>query len=257
MKMNCSNCGGKALCKEPCPRAGKLKTLCVHCSGSALCKPPCANAGKRKYYCVDCCSVALIQRPALCAAHCTNSDHPKAFCKQCDGSLLCVVCEFFIVKRKGNKCSRCNPKGCIKSREREKPMAAQLEIWAERGLIPLYDYWNKQNLLVDPLQCGHFKADFFFDFQMGVLMLEFDEYQNMFQNKRCELLRMLQMALGYGGRHVIFIRYNPNAFKVKGKRFKIKGQDRPKQLLDLLQAGARHEYGGHFITVHYVCYDSG
>jgi hypothetical protein len=181
--------------------------------------------------------------------------YPKAFCKQCDGSLLCVVCEFFIVKRKWRKCVGCNPKDCIKSRGREKPMAAQLGIWAERGLIPPYAYWKKEN--VDSMACGRFTADFSFDFQSGgLLMLEFDELQNRFQNKRCDLLWMLKLAHGYDQRPVTFIRYNPSAFKVKGKRFKIKGQDRQKQLLDLLRAGARNEYTGHFIIVHYLFYDN-
>jgi len=87
-------------------------------------------------------------------------------------------------------------------------------------------------------------------------MLEFDELQNRFYNKRCELLWMLKLAHGYDQRPVTFIRYNPSAFKVKGKRFKIKGQDRAKLLLDLLRAGARNEYAGRFITVHYLFYNN-
>jgi hypothetical protein len=136
-------------------------------------------------------------------------------------------------------------------------MAAQLKIWAERGLIPLYDYWSKENLLVDSMACGRFTADFFFDFQSGgLLMLEFDELQNRFYNKRCELLWMLKLAHGYDQRPVTFIRYNPSAFKVKGKRFKIRGQDRAKLLLELIQAWARREFTSNFITVHYICYNN-
>jgi hypothetical protein len=67
---------------------------------------------------------------------------------------------------------------------------------------------------------------------------------------------MLQMAFGYGGRPLVFIRFNPDPFKIKGKTFRISRFDREEKLLDLLQAGLYYEDMEHLITIHYICYNN-
>jgi hypothetical protein len=96
-------------------------------------------------------------------------------------------------------------------------MAFKLNLWSDDKLISPYTTWNKQNLMADPPQCGKFRADFLYEWPLGVLILEFDENQHKDYDQRCELVRMFEMAHGYGGRPVAFIRYNPDAFKVLGK----------------------------------------
>jgi hypothetical protein len=135
-------------------------------------------------------------------------------------------------------------------------MAFTLNSWAGSYLIPVYDAWNKRNAQASPPQCGTFRADFLYEWPRGVLILEFDEFQHKHENKRCELVRMLKMAFGYGGRPVTFIRYNPDAFKIKGQTQRTTKATRESALLDLLQAGLYFEDFSNLITIHYVCYNN-
>ena len=135
-------------------------------------------------------------------------------------------------------------------------MAFKLDSWAEDYVIPPCDLWNKRNPQADPLQCGTFRMDFLYEWPRGILILEFDEFQHKHEDPRCELVRMYKMAHGYGGRPVSFIRYNPDAFKIKGQTQRTTKATREAALLELLQAGLYYEDFDNFITIHYICYDN-
>ena len=197
----------------------------MSCGGSALCPPSCSNAGKLK---------------TCCAIH--------------GGSRLCVGCHFIIVNRVGGMCETCAPVAHRQARTREARMAATLDDWARDDLIPRYTLWNKQNPMADPAQCGKYRVDFVFQHAIGVVLLEYDEQMHADRVLRCELVRQAEVALGYGGLPVHWIRFNPDAFKVGGATRVTKRAERETELLKQLERALSHADYEHPIKVMYICY---
>ena len=93
-------------------------------------------------------------------------------------------------------------------------MAATIRGWFKAcALTTLWSYWNKTNAEADPAQCGRYRADFVIeiDSEQRVVILEYDEHAHSDYPISCELKRQGELALGYGGRPVHIVRYNPDA----------------------------------------------
>lgn len=159
------------------------------------------------------------------------------------------------VKKSGGMCRTCAPVAARQSRTREARMAATLDEWYKKGLIPKYTLWNHRNPQADPVQCGVYRVDFVFERDEGVLLLEYDEQMHSDRDRRCELVRQANCSLGYGGRPVHWIRFNPDAFKIDGKTRVTTRKERETKLLKLIQSAVEQADYDHFITVDYVCYD--
>ena len=108
--------------------------------------------------------------------------------------------------------------------------------------------------MADPAQCGRYRPDFVFEWAEGVLLLEYDERMHSDRIQRCELVRMAEASLGYGGRPVFWIRYNPDAFKVAYKTLRTSIKQREAVLLKMLQDMIGDADYDHIMTVCYVCY---
>ena len=87
------------------------------------------------------------------------------------------------------------------------------------------------------------------------MILEYDERMHSDREQRCELVRMAEVSLGYGGRPVHWIRYNPDAFKVDGSTLATSRKKRETILLKMLQDMIGDADYDHFVTICYVCYD--
>ncbi len=135
-------------------------------------------------------------------------------------------------------------------------MAATLEKWASAGHIPMYDRWNKRNPMADPVQCGIYRPDFVYEWAEGVLVLEFDEQMHSDRVKRCELVRMAAVSSGFGARPVIWIRFNPDPFKVNGSTLTTTRKTREKILLKMLRDTIGNADYDHVMTICYLCYDN-
>ena len=220
--------GGYKICPAFCPtNAFRSKAQCLsgH-GGSALCQPPCVNAGALKRRCVS-----------------------------CNGSQLCNTCFKTVISKKGDVCRTCLPVPAQQARSREARMAASLNEWADQGHIPKYSLWNRRNPSADPVQCGGFRVDFVFELAESVLILEYDEGMHADRDRRCELVRQANCSLGYGGRPVHWIRFNPDAFKVAGVTRTTTRKEREIELLKQIQIGLANADYDHFITLVYLCYD--
>ena len=134
-------------------------------------------------------------------------------------------------------------------------MACTLQEWAEQGLAPRFTLWNKRNPSADPAQCGRYRVDFVFEWEEGVVLLEYDEQMHSDRDRRCELVRQAEVSLGYGGRPVHWIRFDPDAFKVGGETRVTRRKEREAVLLAVLQRALGIADYDHFITVDYICYD--
>lgn len=151
-------------------------------------------------------------------------------------------------------CKVCDPSSKTQARTRESKFSETLLAWAKAGLIPKYDLWNKINPTADQAQCGRYRPDFVYEWAEGVLLLEYDEQMHSDRVKRCELVRMAEVSLGYGGRPVFWLRYNPDAFKVVSKTLRTSIKQRESVLLKMLQDMIGDADYEHFMTICYVCY---
>ncbi len=170
--------------------------------------------------------------------------------------MLCVSCKLAIVPKRGGVCKTCAPSASCRSRIREARMAAQLEAWAKQGLLPAVARWNKSNPQADPVQSGLYRVDFVFESQCRVVALEYDERMHADRDRRCELVRMGKASVGYGGRPVHWVRFNPDAFKVGDATRRTVAKERDAVLLRVLQEAVCGGDDGFAIVVHYVCYDN-
>lgn len=133
-------------------------------------------------------------------------------------------------------------------------MAGVLNTWAAKDLIPAYTTWNRQNPMAVPAQCGRYRPDFIYELPTSVVMCEFDENQHCAYTLRCELLRMAEVSLGYGGCPVHWVRYNPDVFRVYGKKVEVSDATRHGVVLEQLQRVVADRGFEYLITVTYVCY---
>ena len=134
-------------------------------------------------------------------------------------------------------------------------MAAKLDEWAEQGLIPKYNHWNKSNSFANPVQCGRYRVDFVFELEAAVLLLEYDEEMHTDREKRCELVRQAEVSMGYGDMPVHWIRFNPDDFTISGVIQPVSSKDREPGLLKLIQAAVASPDYDNLITIDYMCYD--
>ena len=105
------------------------------------------------------------------------------------------------------------------------------------------------------MQNGRFRPDFSFVSGDGVVLLEYDEHMHETYAKRCELVRMGEVGVGYHGRPVHWIRFNPDAFKVAGVTRRADRKERHAVLLKVLETALAVPDYENLITIDYVCYD--
>ena len=90
-----------------------------------------------------------------------------------------------------------------------------------------------------------------------VIVLEVDEDQHQWYAVACEVSRMAKLfeawLLEGNALPVYFIRYNPNAFRVDGKKAKVAKKLREARLLEAIQEAAESEGDG--MRVRYMYYD--
>jgi hypothetical protein len=109
-------------------------------------------------------------------------------------------------------CKTCCPTPRTNTRVNEVRVAGKLKEWSDGQLIAEYTTWNRQNPHAEALQCGRFRPDFLWDIleEQRVVILECDEDAHRREAARCEFVRPLKLALGFGGSPVHMIRYNPD-----------------------------------------------
>lgn len=89
-----------------------------------------------------------------------------------------------------------------------------------------------------------------------VVCVEVDEDQHRTYACACEQARIFEIAQAYGGRRVVFIRYNPDGFRDKnGKSARVAQGTRKKRLINLIRSIRLHPPTKAFITIFYLFYD--
>lgn len=107
------------------------------------------------------------------------------------------------------------------------------------------------------------RIDFLIDLNSHIIMLEVDENQHRFGygGVSCDMRRMTQiqetLAIDGNTIPIIFLRYNPDAFKVDGETVSLKKKDREAILVEILQDPTHEIFNtGSSLTIQYMFYDT-
>lgn len=126
----------------------------------------------------------------------------------------CRSCGIYIVKGKKSKCSYCSVKEEVSYKRFEKRY--------ENGLINLLAT-NKIEFVANKkvsFENNYFRPDIKIVCDNYFIIIECDENQHKQYTAEEERLRMISIYKGLGEISCVFVRYNPNGFKVGSKRSK-------------------------------------
>jgi len=159
-------------------------------------------------------------------------------CKNCglrfiinEETLLCNYCSDFILKKRGK----------IK----------------ENRVITLVQSNGFQFESVDkiiPNGCTKYRPDGLIDYVLFEVDLEVDEDQHSSYPHECEIIRMIMIHQDYGGKPVIFIRFNPDSYETDESPC-ISYKDREKTLINLLKSLRNIKEIKYPLLVCYLYYD--
>lgn len=175
-----------------------------HCFGHKLSNefkinnPICVMEGcKEKAYFTDDGS----SYPRRCETHALNNDVNivESPCKMCGLT--------YLLNEKTGLCDTCNDvevKKIHKVKENETLHYLQSNgvIFTIKDSIPEY-------------ACNTYRPDAVIDLTYFILILEIDEFQHKSYQEDCEKIRMMSLHQDYGGIPVVFIRYNPDSYKIR------------------------------------------
>jgi hypothetical protein len=67
--------------------------------------------------------------------------------------------------------------------------------------------------MIDRGVCGRERPDRVYETPRFVLIVECDEGQHEYRNCACEQTRMVNIGMSYGGKQVLFLRFNPDEYE--------------------------------------------
>jgi hypothetical protein len=79
-------------------------------------------------------------------------------------------------------------------------------------------------------ECGKYRPDFLYDATTHFVVVEVDEDQHRSYDPECERIRMINIVEAVGMR-CVFVRYNPDTFKIDGKTIRVHEKKRHDLLL--------------------------
>lgn len=170
----------------------------------------------------------------------------------------CKSCKLLMILNKDNLCGFCDP-----------TMIKNLKLVKQKEVKALLDTKKYKYTIYDKIidsKCGLERPDFLFDCDAYFVVLEVDEGQHMRYDKTlknvkdnvtydCEMVRMFNIFQTIGMK-TIFIRYNPDDYKVKGVKQSITKIKRHnillKQLNNMTKLNAEKL---DYLSVMYLFYD--
>jgi hypothetical protein len=122
----------------------------------------------------------------------------------------CVKCELVWILDEDGYCWTCRPNLYQRIR-----LAKQREVRNYFNFNKMkYDSYDR---IIDGGDCGKERPDFVFDFESKIVIVEVDEFQHQERACDCEQTRMVNICSSYLGVPVVFVRWNPDPFKMNGK----------------------------------------
>ena len=246
-KRNCHICSPKNFCFEHGDT--KSKDKCPECSSHRFC----FEHGKtqRKSRCNECCKLkgtgekcehnVMKQTCKKCEGNqvCEHKKH-KAKCVECKGSQICN-CNPSNPKRKEN-CKNCGGSNLCKNSwcETYKNMRnPKYEGYCSFCFINMFpdntisrNYKTKERAVTDYILkeypdftwicdkkvqdgCSNRRPDLMLDLGYQVIIIEVDENQHTAYDCSCENKRLMELSKDINHRNLVFIRFNPDAYKTR------------------------------------------
>ena len=193
-KCDVDSCENYSRKEGVCVRHGAVRKRCEvdGCENQYQKGGVCIKHGAEALKCVHSGCEYARKKDGLCGAH-----HPTY--------MKCTNCQFFQVKNIGTMCGTC---------------AGYRENSEEFKLRDLFKEWYPEmDVVFDKIiegSCLRYRPDFFIDTKKGfVIIIEVDEFHHKDYDVNCEIVRMfnIQQAIMMP---VVFIRFNPNAYKPDG-----------------------------------------
>jgi len=103
-------------------------------------------------------------------------------------------------------------------------------------------------------ECGKYRPDFLYDATTHFVIVEVDEDQHRGYDPECERIRMINIVQALGLR-CVFVRYNPDGFKIGGKTVRAYEKKRHDLLLKTIRECMKPSLGSQTAVVVYLYYD--
>ena len=103
--------------------------------------------------------------------------------------------------------------------------------------------------------CSKRRPDIFFELPLHNVIVEVDEDQHRNYNETCECARINEIVNGIGGKSVIFIRFNPDNFKINNQSQTVPIRERLELLVQVLKEELTKEYDTFQIQMIQLFYD--
>lgn len=187
-----------------------------------------------KLYCKNCKDVDAPNVKAKMCEKC-GQHHPVfnykdekkgKFCASCKADDMvdvvnpkCKSCSLFTVLRKEGLCCYCLPTSTVKQKTKEMTVVNFL---SERK----FEFTHNKSV---GYVCGNYRPDIRIDAGTHIVIVEIDEDQHKQYDSGCETARMFNICQAEGMK-CVFLRYNPDTFRVEGKIRRVLGDTRLKTL---------------------------
>jgi len=103
--------------------------------------------------------------------------------------------------------------------------------------------------------CSKYRPDFVIDYGTFKVIIEVDENQHMNYSCECEYRRMCSIHSDFGGIPILFLRYNPDTYHIKGESIRRNDNYRLTKLFELLTQLSNVEIIKYPLLVCYLFYD--
>jgi len=207
----CLECGGSQLCEHNIPRSrcfdckggsicihNRIRCRCIECGGSQICEHK-----LNKQSCVECHG----------SQRCIHGKYINR-CKECGGSILCKSewCETVVHSQKYNGyCLRC----CVHlfpdipvSRNYKTKEATVVD--KIRSSFPHYNWISDRTIIGGTSQR---RPDIHLILETHVIIIEIDENKHTSYDCSCENKRLMELSYDVQHKPIVFIRFNPDAYK--------------------------------------------
>ena len=168
----------------------------------------------------------------------------------------CTSCGLSYKQLYNNLCINCNPEKQKIRIRKEQIVSDLLEL-----KFPNHKFIRDKSSVDIKICTGKYiRPDFVLNLDDRVIIVEVDEHQHESYAEDCEVTRLINISMSYGGSPVIWFRFNPDAFKIDGKTQSVSSKMRLNQLVELIQkyisfADLPLEELKKLITVEYLFYD--
>jgi len=196
-KTRCRECGGSAYCCHD-----RRKSDCHECHGSAICPHD-----KRKDACHACYGNMFCKH-----------DIWKSYCKTCGGGALCIsdFCETSARKNHHEGyCLQCYiqnfPDAIIVKNYKTKEKSVTDFVKQQFSMY----IWRCDKKVTNGF--SKHRPDMLGDFNEYIIIIEIDEHKHQSYDNISEKKRLMKISEDLNHRPIVFIRFNPDAYKLNGK----------------------------------------